>query len=89
MGVPFVAVETTGGAVSYLDYEWPRPVALLFGNEVDGLSPDVIARCMATVQIPMHGFKNSLNVATAFGVILFELLRRWRVGADGFFSPTP
>jgi tRNA G18 (ribose-2'-O)-methylase SpoU len=53
-------------------------VALVFGHEVDGVQPEVLQRCAAVVQIPMLGTKNSINVATAFGVVLYEILRRWR-----------
>jgi len=78
-GVPIVAVEAAAEAVSHFAYEWPRPVAVVFGNEVTGVSADVLARADATVRIPMLGHKNSINVATAFGVILYEILRRWGV----------
>ena len=76
-GIPVVAIEATEGAVSYAAFEWPRPVAVVFGNEVTGISEKVLSRCDATVSIPMLGYKNTVNVATAFGVILFEILRRW------------
>jgi tRNA G18 (ribose-2'-O)-methylase SpoU len=76
--VPLVAVEVTPVAVSHTQFDWPRPVAIVFGNEVRGVSPDVLVRCDAVVCIPMRGFKNTINVATAFGVILFEVLRRWQ-----------
>ncbi|MBN2307372.1 MAG: RNA methyltransferase [Candidatus Hydrogenedentes bacterium] len=76
-GIPLAAVEVADHAVSHLRYAWPRPVAIVFGNEVTGISADVMARCDAAVQIPMRGFKNTINVATAFGIVLFEILRRW------------
>jgi 23S rRNA (guanosine2251-2'-O)-methyltransferase len=76
-GVPIVAVEVTDDAESCYTFDWPRPVAIVFGHEVQGIQPDMLARCDATVKIPMSGFKNSINVATAFGVVLYEILRRW------------
>ena len=86
-GIPIAAVEVTDRAVSYLDFDWPRPVAVVFGHEVRGVHPDLIARCDYVVQIPMFGFKNSMNVATAYGVVLYEILRRWGVLAkDGVFA---
>jgi len=81
-GIPPVAVEVADNAASYLEFDWPRPVALVFGHEVHGIDPDVLARCAAAVYIPMAGYKNSLNVATAFGVVLYELLRRWNAFGD-------
>lgn len=76
-GITPVAIEVTDNALSYVDYDWPKPVAIVFGNEVTGIRPKILERCDATVCIPMKGFKNTINVATAFGVILFEILRRW------------
>jgi len=73
--IPCVAVEAADGAVDYTQFDWPRPVAIVFGHEVHGVSPEIIAQCDATVRIPMQGFKNTINVATAFGVVFFEVLR--------------
>lgn len=81
-GGQLAAVETTDAAVDL--YEWtPRwPVALLFGHEVDGLPPDILQRCDVHVRVPMLGHKRSLNVATAGGVVMYELLRRRRAVTD-------
>lgn len=76
-GIPVVAVEVAEQAVSLFEFEWPRPTAIVFGHEVRGIAPDILARCDATVCIPMQGYKNTINVATAFGVALYEILRRW------------
>jgi len=76
-GIPIVAVELTDDAVSYLDFDWPRPVAIVLGNEVNGIHPRNLRRCDAVVKIPMFGFKNSINVATAFGVVFYGILDRW------------
>jgi len=82
-GVHRVAVEVTEDADSLMDYEFPKPVALVFGNEVTGINQKVLNRCDGVVKIPMHGYKNSMNVATAFGVVLFEVLRGWGVFGSG------
>ena len=74
-----VAVEVTENSVPVPDFEWPTPVAIVFGNEVTGINERVLLACDATVRIPMHGYKNSMNVATAFGIVLYEVLRRWKV----------
>ena len=76
-GVPCVAVEVAEDAVPHSAFAWPRPVAIVLGNEVDGVSADVLARSVQVVRIPMRGHKNSINVATAFGVVLYEILRQW------------
>jgi len=61
-------------------FDWtPRfPVCLAFGHEVDGLQAEISALCDTHVRIPMLGTKHSLNVATAGGVVLYELLRKYR-----------
>lgn len=74
-GYHTVAVETTDDAVNL--FEWtPRwPVCLVFGHETDGVSSDLATHVETVVRIPMLGKKRSLNVATAAGVVLYELLR--------------
>ena len=61
-------------------YEWQPtfPVCVLLGNEVDGLHPKLLEMADTHVRIPMLGQKTSLNVATAAGVVLYELLRKYR-----------
>lgn len=54
------------------------PVALILGAEHDGLSPMLRAACDGTVSIPMHGGGDSLNVATAAAVLLYEAARQRR-----------
>jgi len=77
-GHEIAAIETSVHAVDL--FEWtPRfPVCVVFGHEVDGIRPELSARCDTHVRIPMLGAKHSLNVATAGGVVLYELLRKYR-----------
>jgi len=77
-GGQLVAVETTASAADLYDWQPRWPVAVLFGHEVDGLPGDVLARCDVHVRVPMLGHKRSLNVATAGGAVLYELVRKWR-----------
>lgn len=76
-GIPVVAVEVADNAVPYTQFDWPKPVAVVFGNEVTGISESVQRLCDATVCIPMCGYKNSVNVATAAGVLLYGVLAAW------------
>jgi tRNA G18 (ribose-2'-O)-methylase SpoU len=46
------------------------PLALIFGNEMRGISPEVLARCEKSLEIPQSGTKHSLNVATSAGIVL-------------------
>jgi 23S rRNA (guanosine2251-2'-O)-methyltransferase len=64
------------GGPSLLDAELPDRVALVLGNETDGLSAAVQEHLDGTLAIPMHGGVESLNVASAAAVAAFDLLRR-------------
>lgn len=78
-GYELAAVETTPAAVDLFEWRPRFPVCLVFGHEVDGVRPALLARCPTHVRIPMAGCKESLNVATAGGVVVYELLRKFRV----------
>lgn len=75
-GREIVAVEAGAGAIDLYDWEPSFPLGLIFGNEVDGVSEELLAHADRRVEIPMLGVKDSLNVAVAGGVVLYELLRK-------------
>jgi tRNA G18 (ribose-2'-O)-methylase SpoU len=77
-GYEIAAVETTLHAVDLFDWEPRFPACLLFGHEVEGLRPELSQIADTHVRIPMLGGKHSLNVATAGGVAVYELLRKYR-----------
>ncbi|MDZ7640221.1 MAG: RNA methyltransferase [Bryobacterales bacterium] len=77
-GHQLVALETSPHAVDLFDWKPQFPVCVLFGNEVEGLKPELLSLCDVCVRIPMLGLKHSLNVATAGGVVMYELLRKYR-----------
>jgi TrmH family RNA methyltransferase len=66
------------GGQRYDTVDLRRPVAFLLGNEGDGLPSDLIASADARVTIPLAGATESLNVAVAAGVLLFEAARQRR-----------
>jgi len=77
-GHHIAAIETGLAAVDLFDWQPRFPVCVMFGHEVDGLHADLLAMADTHVRIPMLGQKESLNVATAGGVVLYELYRKWR-----------
>jgi 23S rRNA (guanosine2251-2'-O)-methyltransferase len=81
-GWTIAAIETLTPAIDLFEWQPAFPVCLLFGHEVDGLAPEIVERASARVRIPMLGHKQSLNVATSGGVVLYELLRKYRVVAQ-------
>jgi 23S rRNA (guanosine2251-2'-O)-methyltransferase len=77
-GYELVVLETTLKAVDLFDWVPRFPVCMVLGHEVDGVTPALLDRCDTHVRIPMLGHKHSLNVATAGGIVLYELLRKYR-----------
>jgi tRNA G18 (ribose-2'-O)-methylase SpoU len=73
-----VAVETSPEAIDLYEWRVVWPVCLVFGHEKEGVDETLADVFDARVRIPMLGHKRSLNVATAAGVVLYELLRRFR-----------
>jgi TrmH family RNA methyltransferase len=74
---PGLAVGThLKGAVDYRSVDFDgRPVLLLMGNEQQGLPDDLAASCDRLLRIPQAGHADSLNLAVATGVMLFEIRR--------------
>jgi tRNA G18 (ribose-2'-O)-methylase SpoU len=72
-GYTIVALEQSEKSEDYRAYQPSEKVALMVGNEVDGVSADVLRQCDAILEIPMRGQKNSLNVSVAFGIASFEI----------------
>lgn len=76
-GVQVLALEFTETSTPLYDFDLQFPLALVAGNEAEGLEPGVLALCDAVVHLPMHGLKSSLNVSVAFGVAAYEVTRRF------------
>jgi tRNA G18 (ribose-2'-O)-methylase SpoU len=82
-GHEIAAIETTPRSVDIFDWTPRFPVCVLFGHEVDGLRPELASLADTHIRIPMLGVKHSLNVATAGGIVMYELLRKYRMLAAG------
>lgn len=69
----------------YTEVPADRPIALLFGNEHEGPSPQTLAACTGTFRIPMAGFTQSFNVSVAAGIALAQVAgaRRRALGTAG------
>jgi TrmH family RNA methyltransferase len=81
-----VTVVTTSGraAASFWETSYPRPAAFLLGSEGAGLPAEILARGDRQVRIPMTGTAESLNLAVAAGLLLYEAQRQAAaVGGSG------
>jgi tRNA G18 (ribose-2'-O)-methylase SpoU len=76
MDVPIVALELTNRSQLIWEYEFPLPVALVLGNEALGVSREALELADVILEIPMLGYKNSINVAVAFGIVAYEIQRQ-------------
>jgi len=77
-GVPLLAMETTERSLNYASFPFPRKgVALVLGNEETGVDTDVLGAVDDLIEIPCLGYKNSLNIASAASIVVFEVLRQW------------
>jgi RNA methyltransferase, TrmH family len=75
----YVVVGAADAAsVDYRAYAYAAPLALLMGSEQHGLSAEQQAACQAVVRIPMVGASDSLNLAVATSIILYELFNQRR-----------
>lgn len=69
-----VAVEQSPNSINYKKFKPRYPLALIFGNEVRGLSKQILRKCNKTIEIPMRGKKESFNVSVSAGIVLFEFI---------------
>lgn len=63
------------GAEDVTKLQWPAKTALVLGSEAEGVSPEILAAADQKVKIPMAGQAESLNVAVAGGIVMFEAAR--------------
>ena len=69
------AVEQTEGSISLEIFEaTEKPIAVVFGNEVEGVSDDVLQLVDGCIEIPQLGMKHSLNISVAAGIVLWKLV---------------
>ena len=75
-GYNVYAVEQAEGSLQLHQVNYANDrIAVVFGNEVTGVEQTTIHFCDGCIEIPQFGMKHSLNIATAVGVVLWELVR--------------
>ena len=84
-GYKVYAIEQTLGSISLENFKTyineksnnslNNSLAFVFGNEVEGVSDQVLAICDGAVEIPQYGMKHSLNISVAAAIVLWEMVR--------------
>jgi tRNA G18 (ribose-2'-O)-methylase SpoU len=74
-GVKICILEHTNRSIPYDSLTKNHfPLCLVVGNEITGVSKDIIALGDLSVEIPMHGIKQSLNASVAYGIAVFQFV---------------
>jgi tRNA G18 (ribose-2'-O)-methylase SpoU len=74
-GYSLIALDNGPDSVCLWNFQWPLKAALVAGNEVEGVSSSLLSRCRHKINLPMFGYKRSLNVTTALGIAIYDYLR--------------
>lgn len=76
-GYKLLALEQTENSVPLQDFNFNKvgKIALIFGNEVKGVSTEVLAQCHAAIEIPQFGTKHSINISVSAGIALWHAVQ--------------
>ena len=77
-GITLALIEQTNKSQNIFDIDIDFPVCYIVGNEVNGVSDQLVELADIHLEIPMHGIKQSLNVSVATGIIGYELSRKYK-----------
>ncbi|MCI4446133.1 MAG: hypothetical protein JHC32_08925 [Candidatus Aminicenantes bacterium] len=83
-GFKIAATSLSEKTISYLEIDYCQPIAIVFGNEAEGVSPTAMKYADFNIKIPMVGMVQSLNLSVSVGVILYEAFRQRQM--RGFYS---
>ena len=76
-GYKVYAIEQVEGSISLKDFKLSadQKIALVFGNEVDGVAEEVMPHVDGSIEIPQFGTKHSLNIAVSAGIVIWEIAK--------------
>ena len=79
-GVTVLAIEQVESAIFLQDFnvEKDKKYALVFGNEVFGVSQEAVAICDGCIEIPQLGTKHSLNISVSAGIVVWDLFKKMK-----------
>ena len=82
-GYYIAATHLGKSTLPYDKIDYTRPTAIVFGNESEGISKEALKYADASINIPMVGMAQSLNLSVSVGIILYEALKqRKKISAD-------
>ena len=77
INIQVIGVEQTQDSISLEKIKLQSaPIAIVMGNEINGVDQEVLNLCDYTLEIPQFGIKHSLNIATATGIVVWELWKK-------------
>ncbi len=71
-----VAIENHPNAITYHQFDWKPGDLCVFGSEAEGVQPSIMEQADTFVQVPVYGYKKTLNVATTLGIVIFDAVRK-------------
>ena len=77
-GYKLFGIEQAEGSILLQDFKKKEEekIALIFGNEAEGVEQETLLQCEGCIEIPQFGMKHSLNISVAAGVVLWEMARK-------------
>jgi 23S rRNA (guanosine2251-2'-O)-methyltransferase len=76
-GYHIIGVEQADKSTMLNDFSLPKkPIAIIMGNEVNGVAQEVIDVCNEIIEIPQFGTKHSLNISVTTGIVIWELWKK-------------
>ena len=83
-GFKIAATHLKEKALEYTELDWAQPLAIVFGNEAEGISDEALSLADYIIRIPMVGMAQSLNLSVSVGIILYEAMKQRR--AKGYYD---
>ena len=80
LGYTIIGIEQTSNSATFRDYQFKERVAIVLGNEVDGISNDVLPLLDDALELEQYGTKHSFNVSVCAGIVLYEISKQLRSG---------
>ena len=76
-GYHIIGIEQADKSTMLNNFSLPKkPIAIIMGNEVNGVSQEIIDVCNAVIEIPQFGTKHSLNISVTTGIVIWDLWKK-------------